>query len=315
MKLSRRALSWPFRHLWLKVLSFGLALLLWMVVAGEETVERGLRVPLELQQMPGGLEMLGDIPATVDVRVRGASGTLSRVGPGDVVAVLDLRGARVGRRLFPLTTDQVRGPFGVEVVQVTPSAVAMAFEPSVTRELPIVPEVDGRPAPGYAVGERTADPAAVEVIGPESAVRRATEVLTEPVPVTGARSAVKQAVTLGLVDSSLRLKTARTATVTVQIVPSPVERTLRNRPIHLRNVGAGLQAEAQPSTVDVTLRGSRDAMTHIDLDAVAAYLDLSGLGPGQYNSLDVHATAGGDLGVTRIEPAAVQVRITSGRQP
>jgi len=88
----------PFRHFGLKLLSFGLAVLLWMVVSGEETVERGLRVPLELQQMPAGIELLGDVPTTVDVRVRGGSGTLSRVGPGDVVAVLDLRSARAGRR-------------------------------------------------------------------------------------------------------------------------------------------------------------------------------------------------------------------------
>ena len=65
-----------------------------MVVSGEETVERGLRVPLELQQLPAGLELLGESPTTVDVRVRGASGTLSRVAPGDIVAVLDLRSAR-----------------------------------------------------------------------------------------------------------------------------------------------------------------------------------------------------------------------------
>ena len=67
-----------------------------MVVSGEETVERGLRVPLELTQVPAGLELLGDVPATVDVRVRGASGTLSRVGAGDVVAVLDLHTAQSG---------------------------------------------------------------------------------------------------------------------------------------------------------------------------------------------------------------------------
>src|SRR5216117_333868 len=137
-----------------------------MVVSGEETVERGLRVPLELQQMPAGIELLGDVPTTVDVRVRGGSGTLSRVGPGDVVAVLDLRSARSGRRLFPLTPEQVRAPFGVEVVQVTPSAVAMAFEPSGTREVAVQPSVDGRPAPGYVVGRISAEPKTVEVIGP-----------------------------------------------------------------------------------------------------------------------------------------------------
>src|SRR5881628_2665084 len=117
------ATIWPFRHLGLKALSMGLALYPKMIVSGEETVERGLRVPLELQQLPAGLELTGEVPATVDVRVRGASGTLSRVSTGDVVAVVDLRSARSGRRLFPLTPDQVRVPFGVEVVQVMPSEI------------------------------------------------------------------------------------------------------------------------------------------------------------------------------------------------
>ncbi len=51
-----------------------------------------------------------------------------------------------------------------------------------------MPAVDGRPAPGYVVGPLTADPTTVEVIGPESAVKRATEALTEPVSVAGATS-------------------------------------------------------------------------------------------------------------------------------
>jgi hypothetical protein len=313
VKLSRRAVAWPFRHFGLKVLSLGLAVLLWMTVAGEETVERGLRVPLELQQMPSGLEVLGDVPATVDVRVQGASGSLSRVGPGDVVAVLDLKSARSGRRLFPLTPDQVRVPFGVQVVQLTPSTIALQFEASSSREVPIVPAVDGRPAPGYAVGQMTAEPKTVEVVGPETAVENATEVLTEPVPVTGAKTNVRQTVTLGLLDPSLRLRTARSATVTVQIVPAPLERTLRHRPVHLRNVAPNLQAEAVPSTVDLTLRGDRDALNHLDTGEILAFIDLAGLGPGQYNAVDVRASSSPDVGVTRIEPASVQVRITSGK--
>jgi YbbR domain-containing protein len=312
MTLSKRVAIWPFRHLGLKALSLGVALLLWMVVAGEETVERGLRVPLELQQMPGGIEVLGDIPTTVDVRVRGGSGVLSRVGTGDVVAVLDLRSARPGRRLFPLTPDQVRVPFGVEVVQVTPSAVAMAFEASATREVPVQPSVDGRPAPGFVVGQMSAEPKAVDVIGPESAVRRATEVLTEPVPVTGAKAAVRQAVILGLLDPSLRLKSARSATVTVQVVPAPLERTLHNRPVHLRNLDRNLQAEAEPSAVELTLRGNREALNRVAADDIMAFIDLAGLGPGEY-MLDVHADSSAEAGVTRVQPASVQVRINRGK--
>ena len=50
-----------------------------------------------------GLELQGETPSTVDVRVRGASGDLSRLSPGDLVAVVDLHGARAGQRLFHLT--------------------------------------------------------------------------------------------------------------------------------------------------------------------------------------------------------------------
>ena len=309
----KRMVTRPFRNFWLMLLSVGLALLLWMVVSGEATVERGLRVPLELTQVPAGLELLGEVPATVDVRVRGASGTLSRVGTGDVVAVLDLHTAQSGRRLFPLTPDQVRVPFGVEIMQVMPSAVMMAFEQSASREVPIVPAVDGLPAPGYVVGPLSAEPRVVEVIGPESAVKRATEVLTEPVSVAGARTHVKQTVILGLLDPALRLKTARSAMVTVQILPAPLERTLRNQPVHLRNLGPNLQAEAVPPAVELTLRGSRDALGRVGADDLAAFIDLAGLGPGQY-SLTVHADSSRDAGVTRVAPESVQVRITSGRQ-
>ena len=286
--------------------------MLWMVVSGEETVERGLRVPLELTQVPAGLELLGDVPATVDVRVRGASGTLGRVGAGEVVAVLDLHTAQSGRRLFPLTPEQVRVPFGVEIMQVLPSAVTMAFEPSASREVPIVPAVDGRPAPGYVVGPMTAEPRLAEIIGPESAVKRATEVVTEPVSVAGATTHVKQPVILGLLDPALRLKTARSATVTVQILPAPLERTFRNQPVHLRNLGPNLQAEAVPTAVDLTVRGSRDTLGRVAADDLTAFVDLAGLGPGQY-ALTVHADSSRDAGVTRVTPGSVQIRVTSGK--
>ena len=80
---------WPFRNFGLKLLSLSIGVLLWISVSGEEMVERGLRAPLELQQFPAGLEIQGEAPSTVDVRVRGTSGALSRVGPGGVLNLKD----------------------------------------------------------------------------------------------------------------------------------------------------------------------------------------------------------------------------------
>ena len=95
--------------------------------------------------------------------------------------------------------------------------------------------------------------------------------------------------------------------VTVQIVPAP-QRTLRNQPVHLRNLGPNLQAEAVPPSVELTVRGNRDAVGE-----VTAFIDLAGLGPGQY-SLPVHADSSRDAGVMKVSPDSVQVRITSGKQ-
>ena len=299
----------PFSHFGLKVLSFGLAVLLWMVVAGNETVERGLRIPLELQQFPQGLELQSEPPALVDIRVRGSSDTLSQMGQGEIVAVLDLRSARPGRRLFQLTPEQVRTPFGVEVVQVAPASIVLVFETSATKRVPVVPSVEGDPAPGFVRGTLTSDPPMVEITGPDSAVKQTTEALTEPVSIAGATADVTENVTVGVLDPALRVKNPRQAAVTVQILPGPRERTVRDRPVRLRDVAANLTAEATPGTVDVVLRGSREGLAQVDAEEVVPYVDLNGLGAGDY-MLTVRGDALPDAGFVRTEPATIRVRIS-----
>ncbi len=96
----------PFRNLGLKFLSTLVAILLWLVVAGERVVERVMRAPVEFQNLPAGLELVGNPPDTVEVRLRGSSGALSRMAAGDMSAVLDLR--RRGRAGGCFTSRRAR---------------------------------------------------------------------------------------------------------------------------------------------------------------------------------------------------------------
>lgn len=301
---------YPFRNLALKFLAISLAVLLWFTVSGEPTiVERGLRIPLEFQNIPDGLEIVGDMPDTIDVRVRGSSAILSRLEPGEVVAVLDLQTARPGSRLFDLVTEQVRAPFGVDVAQVAPATIALDLERSgPPREVPIVPAVEGEPAPGYVVGEVSSEPATVLVVGPESRLQQLTEAMTEPVVVAGATAPVTAEVTVGVPDLALRLSVPRRAVVTVDVVPAPAERTLREVPVHVRNVSAQLAAQVVPPVVTVRVRGSRPQVQSLRSDSVDAFIDLAGLGSGSYN-LTVQAEAQGQLGVVDVEPPVVQVTL------
>jgi YbbR domain-containing protein len=208
------------QHLALKVVSVVLAALLWLIVSGEQTVERVLRIPLEYTNIPAQLELVGDPPTVVDVRVRGSSGTLGRLSSGELAAVLDVRSPRPGQRLYHLTGSDVRTPFGVDVVQVTPSSIALFFERSSAKTVPVLPVLEGQPADGYMVERVAADPPRVEIVGPSSSLKMLSSAVTEAVSVQGASEDVIETVTVGPADPSVRLRgPATTARVTVTIVP------------------------------------------------------------------------------------------------
>jgi YbbR domain-containing protein len=209
----------PFRNLGLKFLSTLVAILLWLVVAGERVVERVMRAPVEFQNLPAGLELVGEPPDTVEVRLRGSSGALSRIGPGDMSAVIDLATARPGRRLFHISQSQVTVPYGLQIVQVGPSTVSMEFEVSGIRKVRVEPDLEGRPAAGYEIVDVKSEPDTVEVVGPDTALKRLQAAITEPVPVTDQTRTVREVVTIGVPDASLRLRVPQTAVVTVTIAP------------------------------------------------------------------------------------------------
>ena len=298
----------PFRHLGLKVLAIALATLLWLTVAGEQIVERAMRVPLEMTQKPEDLEIVGDPPLSVDVLVRGSSALLSRLEVGEVVAVLDLSAARPGSRLFPLRTDQVRVPYGVQVAQIVPSTLAVELEKSSVRSLPVVPALEGDPAPGFVVGRITSEPSTVSVIGPESRVKKLAEATTETVSVAGERDRQRDVVTVGVSDAAVRLVEPQRATVVVEIRPAPVERQIARVPVRWRNLGNGMRASIAPSHTGIQIRGQQDSLDKLSLDTIQAFVDLAGLGPGRYN-LRVQVDPSEDFGVSAIKPAVVEVTI------
>jgi hypothetical protein len=207
----------PFRNVWLKLLSVSIAALLWLIVGGDRIVERVMRLPIEFQNLPEGLEVVTDTPDAVVVRLRGPSGTLGNLTPVDAWAMLDLRTARTGRRLYNVGTSQVRVPYGVDVVQVTPSSLLLDFEDTVVRAIPVNPAIDGRPADGFEVVRISAVPATVEVVGPASALGRLQEATTEPVSVSGSTKPVIEEVRVGVIGPWVRLRTPQTVTVTVSI--------------------------------------------------------------------------------------------------
>lgn len=295
------------RDIGLKLLALALAVAFWIQVAGQPVVDRGIDVPLGFENVPERLYVGGDLPDSVRVRVRGAANIVSGLQPGDVVAAIDLAGERPGRRLFDMFAGRVRAPFGVEVTQVFPATVAVLLEPAgAPRTVTVVPDIQGRPAEGFAVGRISTTPATVQLTGPGSRLADLTEALTEPIFIAGASAPVHATVTVGVADSMVRLRTPGSAQVTVEILRAPAERILRAVPVRLEE--GARPAAIEPDSIAVGIRGPRDRMDALADTDVGAWVDLASLQSGRYNLPVTVATTAG-IGVTRIDPSRVTVTV------
>lgn len=302
-------MAWhPFRNLGLKVFAVALATLMWMTVTRDQLVERSISVPLEFQNIPSDMELIGQPPASADVRVRGPSSVLSRLAPGEVVAVLDLRDARPGQRLFHLVPDEVRVPFGIQVAQINPATISLSFERSGSRIVPVVAAITGEPAVGFVPGRVTVDPASIEVIGPLSRLEGLNQATTEPVSIANATRLVRDKVTIGVVDSAVRLRTPSSATVFVDIVPAPIERAVPDVPVVVRNLAPGRRGSVEPARVTIVVEGAREALGSLDVSQLEAWVDAAQLDAGGY-SVPVRVEPGRTYRIARTEPASVRLRV------
>jgi YbbR domain-containing protein len=212
-------MAWhPFRNFWLKVAALALGTLLWFTVSGQE-VERTVRAPIEYVNVPAPLAITGDQIDSVSVHLRGTDMDIGRIAAGDVHVTIDLAGTHaVTKGTFPLRTDQITVPFGIEVLRVDPPEVTLTLESSGARVVPVLPDIAGVPAVGFVKGAVTVEPADVEVLGPDSQLRRLDHATTARVSIAGAASTVTQSVSIMVPDATLRLREPRLAKVTVAVV-------------------------------------------------------------------------------------------------
>ena len=85
-----------FANAGLKLLALAISFLLWATYTSEPFAEVGFQVPLEFTSMPPQLEISGDVPTSVHVRVRGRSAFLRRMVAADLNLRMDMKDSKEG---------------------------------------------------------------------------------------------------------------------------------------------------------------------------------------------------------------------------
>jgi len=211
-------------NFWLKMASIVLAGGLWLLISpDEEPAEVALHAPIVFQNVPAHLEISSETIPEAQIRVRGPERVIRQLQANEIHAEIDLTGAKPGERTFDLTSQQVRHPRNIVVVQVVPSQLHLAFDTRLTREVEVHPRVTGTFADGDQIARIDADPPRITITGPRHHVEKVEAATTDPVDATGTRGSAVFTTNAYIPDPLVQLAQPASirVTVTVQKIGAP----------------------------------------------------------------------------------------------
>jgi YbbR domain-containing protein len=171
----------------IKLISLGLALMLWFYVTSKGKTEMTLTVPLELRSIPQNMAVVGPVASSLEVRVQGQERVLRDITTGKkLVGILDLSMTKEGENVVRLSPDDISRPSEVAVTHMSLSEVKVRLEPLIRKTFRLKPVVHGAPASGYRLKNIVITPPKITVEGPSSVVKMLDSLQTMPIDIQGA---------------------------------------------------------------------------------------------------------------------------------
>jgi YbbR domain-containing protein len=202
----------------LKLLSLILAAAVWFLISpDEQPAEVALRAPIVFQHVPQHLEISSELIPEAQVRVKGPERVIRQLQASEVHAEIDLSAAKAGERTFDLTSQEVRHPSDVTVVQVLPSQLHLAFDTSLARDVEVHPRVTGIFTDGEQIVRVEADPPRITITGPRRHVEKIDAATTDPIDATGTRSSAVFTTNVYVSDPLVQVVQAGSIRVTVVV--------------------------------------------------------------------------------------------------
>lgn len=214
------------RYLWQNretlLLSFLLAMAVWVSaeLANDPNKEDPLaNVPLRVVGLEDGLGLIGDPPASINVRLRAPESVWDEIlaDPGLIRGVLDLTDFGPGDYELEVEIKYSISP--VQVTEVLPGKVRFTLEPMVTKAEQIQPALTGEPALGFVADEPTLSARSVAVYGPETLVNKVTAVRAT-LGISDLRETISSVIRLVAVDENEQVISGLTLspdTVTIMV--------------------------------------------------------------------------------------------------
>jgi len=259
----------------LKLLSLAIAIVLWMLVTGQnQPVTAHVNVQLNFIRPPS-LEISNDPPRAVDVMLTGSRNKLDDLTSLDLVATVDISDQRAGERVLRLADKaQIILPQGIKVDGFQPSAIPIRLEEIVERQVGVEPKLEGKPANGFEVYSVYPNKGSVAVRGPASRVNSLQKVATESIWLAGHKESFTASnVALDVPDPKVDLLEPM-VNVEIEIGERRIEKTFSEVPVTTEDGG-----KVQPATTSVTLLGLASFLQSLKREELKIVLEGQNLQP------------------------------------
>src|ERR1044071_4444888 len=246
----------------LKLLSLAIAIVLWLLVTGQnQPVTAHVNVQLNFIR-PQALEISNDPPRTVDVMLTGSRNKLDDLTSLDLVATVDLSAQGAGERVLRLADKaQITLPQGIKVDGYQPSAIPIRLEEILDRQVPVEPKLEGKPAGGFHSYGVSSSKTSVTVRGRASRVNTLQKVLTESIWLAGHKESFTASnVAIDVPDPKIDLLEP-VVNVNVEIGERRIEKNFSGV-----SVSTAQGEKVQPATTSVTLLGVESMINSLKPD-------------------------------------------------
>ena len=290
------------RNLFLKLLSLGAAVLLWLIVVININPEYSRvisGVQITVDESSGllsdtGLHVVEQSEKNIKVSVTGPRYLIGKLTPSDFIVTPDVTPVtKSGKYDLKLTATMKNGNPKIHILSISPSKVQFNFDMLVSKTLPVHVNVtkNGKIADGYYMVSPTTTPAQVVVTGAASEVSQVAGAQTTVSVDSSAHDTITAKGDVTLIDSqgnALNLKHVSldndTVNVTVPILKLREGDNAVNLGVDFSNVPTGfstgnIQYTISPKTISVAAKA----------DVVDA-LSVIKLQPIDFNTLDINST-------------------------
>ena len=298
--------NWP-----AKVLSLGLAIILFMFHRMSRLEERFISVPLQIESM-SSLMPSGSFPKMIRVTLKGEANSIYPILESDIEVYVEMEKYNTpGSYKVPVQWRKKGTALGVDPLQITVDPVEINFnlDYKLSKFIPIAPDFRGKVDSGFIMTSHSLNPNQIIIDGPANLMVNLTELYTEKIDLDGRRSNFSVTVNIIQRDPLVVIRGSGTSDFHANISRIIPVRNILNVPIVVTGLRKGLAGEPEIKTGNIHL----EAENH---EEVARFVpppdflkvDCSGISePGNY-VLRVIADNIGDIRV-RADPEEVKVRV------